>query len=107
MHFSVAAVGEGALLCAFMVIVNARMYNTNQCLLLIDACLLIGIAIAHILVSDSLTSLLQLLAAKVAPVERADAVSAIAIWGVVVPLVVGGVGVNMLSTWITTSKAKS
>lgn len=106
MHLPVAALGISALLLALPVVVVVRMNSANQSVVLVGACVLIGIAVVHLCTSELLTSLVQLLGEGVAPVERAAAVSAIALWNVVVPLVVGGVGVNMLSTWITMPKAK-
>ncbi|CAN5896806.1 hypothetical protein BH11PSE12_BH11PSE12_33220 [soil metagenome] len=103
MHDAVTYYGITALLILFMVVVCVRWYNAGATSVLIGSLVLIGVAVTQIFWLDSAGVIASLLLAngEISSKEEQLAKATITNWNIIIPLVVGGIGINMFSTWLT------
>ena len=93
----------GALIAVLTVLLVVRFSGPGPTKVLLGSLVLIGVAIAHVFFSANVEITVAGLkaAGKIGTDDQELAKSALAKWNIIIPLVVGGLGVNMLSTWST------
>jgi len=93
----------GALIAFLAVLVWVKSSKGSSRALLVGSLVLICVAVAHVFFSASMeTAVAGLKSVSGIGLGEEDlAKSAIARWNLIIPFLVGGLGVNMLNTWAT------
>lgn len=96
--------GFVALGLLFFVSGTVRHTNAKPIAVLGGSIVLIAVAIVYLHFYVDMTATVELMASKklLSDSEHGEAKTAMNVWNAVIALVVGGVGVNMFSTWVTT-----
>lgn len=93
----------------FFSIFAIKLQDSESWTILFFSIVLIGTSILHFHYSGTMESLMEIWIKndQMGKDQISSAKSALTIWNFLIPLLTGGLGVNMLNTWVTSSKQKS